>query len=133
MFFVPSGFPENRSVFYRKVAEGNEEEIKDSINDNQDDEEDEDPSAENEEEQDTNGGDNPVEIEGRAGKFVQATTMIDRYEARPDYLKMMCLAQFAISYVYMGKLPKTAKMNQDIESDEFNCSSLKSKDQKIFI
>ena len=73
-----------------------------------------------------------MEIEGRAGKFVQATTMIDRYEARPDYLKMMCLAQFAISYVYMGKLPKTAKMNQDPESDEFNCSILKSDDQKIF-
>ena len=31
-----------------------------------------------------------------------------------------------------GKLPKTAKMNQDHKSDEFNCSILKSDHQKIF-
>ena len=81
--FVSSGFPENRSVFYQKVADGKDEEILNSINDNED-EEDEDPSAANEDEQNAHGGGEEVEIEGRAGKFVQATTMIDRYGARPD-------------------------------------------------
>ena len=58
--------------------------------------------------------------------------MIDRYGARPNYLRLMCLAQFAISYIYSGKLPKKTEMNKDPENDEFNCSRLKSKDQIIF-
>ena len=127
--FVPSGFPENRSVFYQKVVEGKDEEIQDSVNDDGDDVE---PSAANEDGQEAFGGQNPVEIAGRSGKFVQATTIIDRYEARPDYLDVMCLAQFSISYIYMGKLPKGAQISNDLDNDEFNCSSLKSDDQKIF-
>ena len=98
----------------------------DEIGDEDEEEDDEDPSAAKEEEQDVHGSDPPVEIEGRAGKFVEATTMIDRYQARPDYLELMCLAQFATSYIYMGKLPKKAKIIKDFDNDEFNCSRLKS-------
>ena len=55
----------------------------------------------------------PIKIEGRAGNFQRAITVIERYAARPKYLKYMCLAQFAISYTFKAKPPKTAVFDKD--------------------
>ena len=141
--FVPSGFPENRSEFYRRVKEGDVEEVEDSndvieeeeveVDENDDDP---DPSAVREEDRDQQvcDGQIPVEIEGREGKFEKSITMIDRYAARPKYLEQICLAQFATSYtIVYGKLPKQAVINNDSNNvDEFGCSTLKSTYQNIF-
>ena len=107
--FVASGFPENRSAFYRKVQDQEDEKLHEiPINyeseDNEDDEEvDEVPSLNNRQ----------VEIEGRMGKYQKATSVVDRYGARPKYLKKMSLAQFATSYTYQAKPPKTAVFDDD--------------------
>ena len=139
--FVPSGFPENRSDFYRRVKEEDIEEVEDSnevIEEEEgenDDGDDPDPSAVREEDQDKQVFDGQiiVEIEGREGKFKKSINMIDRYAARPEYLEEICLAQFATSYTHMGKLPKKAVMNNDPGNvAEFGCSTLKSTYQKIF-
>ena len=47
------------------------------------------------------------------GKYQKATSVVDRYGARPKYLKKMSLAQFATSYTYQAKPPKTAVFDDD--------------------
>ena len=110
--FVNSGFPDNRSEFYKKVHEDFVDDLIDNLDAdcNTDDE--------NEEEEEADGGKNrnvnqKVEIDGRRGKFQKAITMIDRYSNRPKFLKLMCLAQFAISYIYQATPPKNAVFDKD--------------------
>ena len=66
-----------------------------------------------------------VNIEGRQGTYAESITVIDRYKARPDHLEDICLAQFAISYVYASKVPKKTVFDGDGCSEEFS-------DEKIF-
>ena len=69
--FVASGFPENRSAFYRKIQEQEDEKLDEipinyeSEDDGDDEEEDEKPTSNNLQ----------VEIEGRKGKFQKATSV----------------------------------------------------------
>ncbi len=95
--FVASGFPENRSFFYRKVDENNPEPI---VNENADQQSDD----ENEDLQFSNG--KPCMIEGRQGTYQSSVSVNDRYACRPEVLETMCLAQFATIYTYTQKIPK---------------------------
>ena len=107
--FVASGFPENRSAFYRKVHDQEDEKLDEIlINDESEDD------GDDEEEDETPPSNNlQVEIEGRMGKYRKAISVLDRYEERPKYLQKMCLAQFATSYTYQAKPPKTAVFDDD--------------------
>ena len=121
--FVNSGFPENRSEFYRKVCDDLVEELEDEELLDSDDEE---AKENNENKQGKLSSTNPkIEIDGRVGKYQKAISMIDRYSNRPNFLKFMCLAQFATSYIYQAKPPKTAVFDKD------GVSELRS-EQKIF-
>ena len=118
--FVASGFPENRSVFYRKVVDDCHEEVQDPQNENYTvDSEDEfednfednsddplDVVEEVERDSTIHEGQKTVRIKDREGEFAPDVSIHDRYAARPKYLKDMCLAQFAISYTYIKKTPK---------------------------
>ena len=139
--FVASGFPENRSVFYKKVAEDCNEETQDHQNENliendneesdndeegeenKEDKEEQENEEEDEEETKTQGQET-VKIKDREGKFKPAVTIHDRYAARPKYLKDMCLAQFAMSYTYIAKTPK--KCVFETSDDEVGISTLRS-------
>ena len=99
--FVTTGFPENKSAFYRKVSDETNEV-----------EETADADGEGE------GGhsspvDDPVNIQGYSGKFQKSTSVIERYESRPDCLKQMCLAQFAISFTFIKNPPKSVVFDLD--------------------
>ena len=87
--FVPTGFAENRSVFYQKVYENVVEE-----------------------------GAETIEIEGRPGLYKQSMSVIDRYSARPEHLLNMVLAQFAASYNPLSKLPENIDMTDKQVSEE---------------
>jgi hypothetical protein len=114
--FVVSGFPKNRSLFYRRVkdddedADGNEL-GEEEMEDDEEDEEFEDiqpPEAKR------------VKIEGRPGTYTVSISVIDRYVARPQHLDDMCLGQFAICYIYAPKVPKRIIFNDDGCSTEFS-------------
>ena len=128
--FVSSGFPQNRSVFYRKVNDTPNDELHDYERDDEgdDDCQDEDGS-EDEENEELVSIMPPEQIEGREGNYQKAINVIDRYAARPKYLKDMCLAQFATSYTYQSKSPKTAIYDEDGNSEKkslqkiFNCET----------
>ena len=97
--FVATGFPENRSCFFRKVSDENpvEEEDVDM------DQEEERPSYQRK----------SCKIEGRVGTYEQSIGAIDRYIARPKELEKMCLAQFATHYTFMKSKPQKAEFNSD--------------------
>ena len=80
--FVATGFPKNRSVFYRKVDESTMKESTENLVSNYPDNDEE---EEEEEEEDQNSYNNKevVEIEGRLGKYTAAIGIMDRYVARP--------------------------------------------------
>lgn len=112
--FVMSGFPKNRSKFWSKIADDKNEELILEEGD-----------SDNETENNVNEKQKqPVKLPGKSGTYQEATTIHDRYASRPrsvspnsnSRLENMCLAQFAISYTYTAKLPKT------IEMDENGCS-----------
>ena len=103
--FVATGFPESRSVFYRKVGHDMQE--------MQDHEEPtEEPSDEPPEDS--------VTIEGHTGKFKKSTTVIERYKCRPKCLESVCLAQFAISYTSIKSPPKTAVFDEYGASEQLS-------------
>ena len=112
--FVATGFPQNRSLFYRKVSDEPDE---DSHNLDRDVEEDE---VEDDEVEDTvtSFKKELVSIDGRSGKYKAGITIIDRYIARPKDLERMCYAQFAISYYYQAKPPKKAVFDDGGHSEQ---------------
>ena len=90
--FVTTGFPENRSVFYRKMAENDHEIVEDH---------------EDSEEANQDGPvEDSVQIQGHSGKFQKSITVIERYAARPSCLESMSLAQFSIFYTAIKSPPK---------------------------
>ncbi len=99
--YIASGFPDNRSVFFTKVSDDELVEVSDDEEEN--DGEDEAPIYKPK----------PTKIEGRAGTWQQATTVIDRYALRPTKLENICLAQFAIWYTYTKKVSKGAEFDED--------------------
>ena len=121
--FVTTGFPDNRSAFYKKCSDGPIQEIEDVDSEN-DEDEDENETSDNKKEVHVSLG-LPIQIEGRTGMYTAATTVLERYVARPECLEQMCLAQFATSFTYQAKCPKT------VDFDEDGCSKIKS-NQQIF-
>ena len=112
--FVSTGFPQNRSHFYRKVSDEPNEDFNDLDSDGEEDEDDQ-----------TSFKEELVHIAGRTGKYKAAINVMDRYVARPKDLEGMCLAQFATSYNYQPKPPKTAVFDDGGHSE-------KKSSQKIF-
>ena len=102
--FVGTGFPENRSNFYTKVMD-NEDQIHDSDyeSDNYSEGEDEDRQIEYE----------TITIPGRKGRFRTAVTVHKKYANRPIELETVCLAQFATSYESSKKPGEKVSFNDD--------------------
>ena len=101
-FFVNSGFPHKRSLFYKKIKE----EYDDEYMPEEEEEYVDDSESEDEFEEQKPPPSKRFKIEGRPGTFEESMTVHKRYSNRPKYLEKMCLAQFAISYVPASKIPK---------------------------
>ena len=93
--YVATGFPANRSSFFRSAKP------KEKSTDV------EDISGEDQCKDEDNIG-CEVTIEGREGKFREVETIHQKYSQRPESLKEVCLAQFATSYIYshLNRIPK---------------------------
>jgi len=119
--YCASGFPENRSVFYRKTKSNELEEAEEPfepIEEGNDEDDEENPSF----------GAKTCKIEGREGLYEQATTHHDRYAVRPKLLENMCLAQFVTHYTHTPKVPKQANFDED-----GNCENMKAATEtKVF-
>jgi hypothetical protein len=114
--FVATGFPENRSGFYRKV---NGDEYENNENEDNEDEVNEDEEDEMECEVNFEDGGNVINIPGREGKFKKVSEIHVKYANRPDHLQTMCLAQFATTYNY-SKKPANVVFSEGI-SEEKGC------------
>jgi hypothetical protein len=123
--FLNTGFPENRSVFFKRIWEDND------VNAEFQAVEYGDEDAKDEEDFNESSNVQAITIEGRDGKYQQAVSIIDRYSGRPDCLKMMCLAQFATSYVSTSRLPKTADFDENGISKEFSSQKIFNTDIKL--
>ena len=108
--FLPSGFPENRTTFLRRVCEEDED---DEIIDEDDDE-----SATEDEPIHPTPRSNIVTISNREGKYCMTQTLHEKYEERPLILKEMCLAQFTSHYEMCAKLPKKIEMDGNASKDK---------------
>ena len=107
--FVASGFPENRSGFYKKVHDGVEGVIDDDYEDEDDEEMDQFNNFEDE--------CRVINIPGREGKFKKVSEIHDKYANRPDCLQNMCLAQFATTYTYSTK-PANVKFYGGVSKEQ---------------
>ena len=86
--FVATGFPENRSVFYKKVHDDDPEDEDMEVPDGNESESDDEP------EQQRPKKSKYFKIEGRPGTYQQSITVIDRYIKRPVHLE-------AVSYTHL--------------------------------
>lgn len=111
--FVQSGFPENRSTFFKKLPDDEEDDFVDDINEDEDKE-----AAEEVEETEKSEKSNGVVIKDRPGRYQPSTSIHDRYSARPNWLELICLAQFATSYVLMKVPPKRVKESKSFEEED---------------
>ena len=115
--FVVTGFPENRSRFFRKIRDDQEELEEETIEQEQDD-------SESESDDKLDQGNPPpsrtCKIEGREGTYKESITVIERYITRPKQLDQMCLGQFAISYIYTSKVPKRITFDEEGCSNEWS-------------
>ena len=119
--FVATGFPENRSGFYKKVTGGDVDEDEDNENEDDDDEM----------EWDVNFEDNcrTINIPGREGNFKKVSEIHVKYANRPDHLEKMCLAQFATTYNYSTK-PANVIFSEGV-SGEKGCLSFYGTKEKV--
>ena len=62
------------------------------------------------------GGIETVTIQGREGKFIEGSSLHDKYQKRPQYLFFMSFAQFAKCYSPASQVKDS---NKDDETDEF--------------
>ena len=74
--FVSSGFPDNRSCFYRKVPEFNEELLDQEEEDEEEDEEEEEDDDIEDVEEGYSSNKAPEKIEGREGDFQKSVSLI---------------------------------------------------------
>ena len=118
--FVVTGFPQNRSRFFRKVQDDQEE-----FEEYENEQIDADSESDDDMEQERPPVLNKCKIEGREGTYQESITVMDRYMARPCHLDGICLAQFAISYIPASKVPKRIIFDDDGCSNEWS-------DQEIF-
>ena len=107
--FVTTGFPNNRSVFFKKLKDEFDDEFGNDY-ENENDEEQGDKGIDSESEEQSEYQKPPprkkLKIDGRPGLYEESVTVHLRYSNRPRVLEPMCLAQFAISYVYTSRIPK---------------------------
>ena len=90
----------------------------------EDDEEDNDGIVEEEEDEhdlkhfQSNSTHETITMPGREGNYALTQSIHQKYECRPQALKNMCLAQFAIQYdVFSGCLPKKTEMQDNVSKD----------------
>ena len=81
--FLPTGFPEHRSSFLKKV---------------------------NSEERHQYSKDSLVTISGKDGEYVEKPSMISKYSRRPPKLEGMCLMEFAKVYDAVSRRTSSGKM-----------------------
>ena len=93
--FVATGFEENRSSFFQKIKDTNDDEIE---NEGENDGDFDDNAK-----IDNNGNAKVFTLPGREGQFKKVQTIHRKYADRPDPLKNICLAQFATSYDFSAK------------------------------
>ena len=124
--WVATGYPENRSSFFKKISDKNLkkkdkveididtvlEQVLDYYSENED-ELDEENNAEEEAAHTEN-----IKLADRQGTFRQAITVHERYAKRPKRLQKMCLAQFSTLYIPASKIKK------DTIFDDDDCSEL---------
>ena len=115
--FVATGFPNNRSRFFKKIPDDQTEAYEDL---NEQDQDKADSDFEDFTYQEKPSSSKRCKIEGREGTYEESTTVIDRYVVRPKHLENICLAQFAISYSYTSKVPKRITFDEDGCSNEFS-------------
>ena len=102
--FVATGFPQNRSAFYRSVSNEQQSEPE--------------PGEEQQESHFEDTSDDLVTIPGRQGHFKKVNTIHQKYSERPDTLEKICLAQFATSYHYVKSVPQ--KIDWGYKKDNSN-------------
>ena len=107
-FFVPSGFPENRTTFLKRISEEDEED-NDGIVEENDDEGNANHSK---------SIDDIITMPGREGNYALTQSILQKYESRPSALINICLAQFATIYdVFSGKLSKKTEIVENISKE----------------
>ena len=92
--FVSTNFPEDRTAFFARAKDQEDEQELDSGDENEFD--------------DNNGG-QLLSVVGYKGKFRKAQSKHEKYAIRPDELEDICLAQFATTYVPCRKKNITFK------------------------
>ena len=103
--FVSSGYPENRSNFYRNVKTKDGMELE--------------PDSEGEETVYSSGNSREqINIPGRKGKFQTGETIHTKYSNRPVKLEDVCLAQFFTSYVSCQGPGKNIKFDDGCSTTE---------------
>ena len=115
--FVATGFPSNRSKFFKRLPDDPDKENEDLIEQDKDES---DAEFEDYTDEEKPLSSKTCKIEGREGTYQESTTVIDRYVDRPKHLENMCLAQFAISYSYTSKVPKRITFDEDGCSNELS-------------
>ena len=104
--FAATGYPKNRSHFYKKVQDEDEADFE---SDSEEEEEEEEGGDEEDPFQETNEAstipNKGINIPGRQGKFKKVGTIHQKYAQRPNALREMCFAQFCIMYEYCKKVP----------------------------
>lgn len=126
--FVPTGFPENRSILYKRVKDESSKEADGKELQKEIIDEDEGDDDEVTEESIVGGA---VKIEGKQGSFKQAPSIIDRYQVRPEILDQMCLAQFAIFYTPASTVPKKVEFENGSSKEKSNQSIFGHADKKL--
>ena len=107
--FVTTGFPNNRSVFFKKLKDEFDDEFENYLETENEMEQGDEGSDSESEEQSEHQKPPPrkkLKIDGRPGLYEESITVHLRYSNRPRALEAMCLAQFATSYVYTSRIPK---------------------------
>ena len=118
--FVQSGFPENRTTFFRKVSEDGDEkdettaEAEENVQDDVLDESDlSDFEGADPEEVHSSKTPKAMKIKDKPGKYEESKSIHDKYEARPQWLESITLAQFATQYASTYKVSAKVKFDND--------------------
>jgi hypothetical protein len=121
--FAATGYPKNRSHFYKKVQDEDEADFESDSEEEEEEEEEEEGDEEdlfqgqNETESMQNSG---INIPGRQGKFKKVGTIHQKYANRPNGLSKMCFAQFCIMYDHCKKVPDQIVFDDGISDAKGN-------------
>ena len=113
--FVHSGYQENQSRFLRKI--NNEYQLESEQASECSDASEEESDEENEPQKVQESG-QTFKVHGREGLYAEATSIHDKYAARPKAVENLTLAQFATHYALCSKKPKKLVLKNGV-SEEF--------------